>query len=119
MPKVKTLEDLFQAGLKDIFFAEKKILTALPKMAKAAINQDLRAAFEKHVAETEEQVSRLEQVFEEIEAKPQSKTCDAIMGIIAEGQEIMKDTRALRRSMRGFWRLPKPSSITKSVNTAR
>jgi ferritin-like metal-binding protein YciE len=91
MPKVKTLEDLFQAGLKDIFFAEKKILTALPKMAKAAINQDLRAAFEKHVAETEEQVSRLEQVFEEIEAKPQSKTCDAIMGIIAEGQEIMKD----------------------------
>jgi ferritin-like metal-binding protein YciE len=63
----KQLDELFHDTLKDIYYAEKKILTALPKMAKAAQNDDLRAAFEKHEGETEEQVSRLEQVFELIE----------------------------------------------------
>ena len=91
MAKEKTLRDLFHDTLKDIYFAEKKILTALPKMAKAAQSEDLKAAFEKHETETEEQVNRLEQVFEEIDAKPQGKTCDAIMGIIEEGQEVMKE----------------------------
>lgn len=89
--KTKTLQDLFHDTLKDIYYAEKKILTALPKMAKAAQNEELRDAFEKHEAQTEEQVARLEQVFEEIDAKPQGKTCDAIMGIIQEGQEIIKE----------------------------
>jgi ferritin-like metal-binding protein YciE len=89
--KTKTLDDLFHDTLKDIYFAEKKILTALPKMAKAAQNEDLKAAFEKHHDQTEEQVARLEQVFAEIDAKPQGKTCDAIMGILAEGQEIIKE----------------------------
>jgi ferritin-like metal-binding protein YciE len=93
MAKEKTLRDLFHDTLKDIYFAEKKILTALPKMAKAAQSEDLKAAFEKHLGETEEQVNRLEQVFEEIDAKPQGKTCDAIMGIIEEGQEVMKEYR--------------------------
>jgi ferritin-like metal-binding protein YciE len=87
----KQLDELFHDTLKDIYFAEKKILAALPKMAKAAQNDDLKAAFEKHEAETEEQVSRLEQVFEQIEAKPQGKNCPAIVGIIEEGQEIMKE----------------------------
>jgi ferritin-like metal-binding protein YciE len=91
MAKEKTLRDLFHDTLKDIYFAEKKILTALPKMAKAAQSEDLKAAFEKHEGETEEQVNRLEQVFAEIDAKPQGKTCDAIMGIIEEGQEVMKE----------------------------
>jgi ferritin-like metal-binding protein YciE len=91
MAKEKTLRDLFHDTLKDIYFAEKKILTALPKMAKAAQSEDLKAAFEKHADETEEQVNRLEQVFEEIDAKPQGKTCDAIMGLLEEGQEIMKE----------------------------
>jgi ferritin-like metal-binding protein YciE len=77
--------------LKDIFYAEKKILTALPKMAKAAQNEDLKAAFEKHEGETEEQVARLERVFEAIEKKPQGKKCPAIDGIIEEGQEIIKE----------------------------
>lgn len=89
--KDKTLQDLFHDTLKDIYFAEKKILSALPKMAKAAESDELRAAFEKHEGQTEEHVERLEQVFEEIDAKPQGKTCDAIMGIIAEGQEVMKE----------------------------
>jgi ferritin-like metal-binding protein YciE len=91
MAKQKTLQDLFHDTLKDIYFAEKKILAALPKMAKAAQSSDLRAAFEKHEAETEEQVERLEQVFELLEEQPRGKTCPAIVGIIEEGQEIMKD----------------------------
>jgi ferritin-like metal-binding protein YciE len=91
MAKEKTLHDLFHDTLKDIYYAEKKILGALPKMAKAAQSEDLKAAFEKHESETEEHVSRLEQVFEAIDAKPQSKTCDAIIGIIEEGQEVMKE----------------------------
>jgi ferritin-like metal-binding protein YciE len=91
MAKQKTLDDLFHDTLKDIYFAEKKILVALPKMAKAAQSEELRAAFEKHQAETEGQIERLEQVFAEIDAKPQGKTCDAIMGIIEEGKEIMED----------------------------
>jgi ferritin-like metal-binding protein YciE len=91
MSKVKTLENLFHDTLKDIYFAEKKILVALPKMAKAAQSEELRAAFEKHHAETEGQVERLEKVFAEIDAKPQGKTCEAIMGLIDEGKEIMEE----------------------------
>src|SRR5258708_37702770 len=91
MAKEKTLQDLFHDTLKDIYFAEKKILTALPKMAKAADSDELRAAFEKHQGETEGQVGRLEQVFEVIGQPPKGKTCDAILGIIEEGQEIMKE----------------------------
>jgi ferritin-like metal-binding protein YciE len=89
--ETKGLTELFHDTLKDIYFAEKKILSALPKMAKAAQSRELRAAFEKHEQETKGQVSRLEQVFELIKQKPQGKTCDAIMGIIEEGQEIMKE----------------------------
>ena len=70
----KTLRDLFHDTLKDIYFAEKKILTTLPKMAKAARSEDLRAAFDKHHGETEGHVARLEEVFQLIEKKPQGKT---------------------------------------------
>ena len=98
MVKDKTLHDLFYDTLKDIYFAERKILSALPKMAKAAQQPDLKAAFLKHEDETEGQVARLEKVFEIIGEQPRAKTCDAIMGIIDEGKEIMdeyKGTRAL------------------------
>jgi ferritin-like metal-binding protein YciE len=91
MAKQKTLQDLFHDTLKDIYFAEKKILTALPKMAKAAQSDDLRAAFEKHEGETEKQVERLEQVFDLLGQSVRGKNCPAIVGIIEEGQEIMKD----------------------------
>ena len=91
MASEKNLHELFHETLKDIYFAEKKILSALPKMAKAAQSEDLKAAFEKHETETEEHVARLEKVFEEIDASPRGKTCDAIMGIIEEGQEVMKE----------------------------
>ncbi len=91
MPKQKTLRDLFHDTLKDIFFAERKILSALPKMAKAARSDELRAAFEKHRGETEEHVRRLEQVFEELGENAKGKTCEAINGIVAEGEEIIKE----------------------------
>jgi ferritin-like metal-binding protein YciE len=87
----KNLKELFHETLKDIYFAEKKILSALPKMAKAAQSPELKAAFEKHEGETEEHVNRLEKVFEELDEAPRGKTCDAIMGIIEEGQEVMKE----------------------------
>ena len=87
----KTLRDLFHDTLKDIYFAEKKILTTLPKMAKVARSEDLRAAFDKHHRETEGHVERLEEVFQLLEKKPQGKTCDAIVGITEEGAEIIKE----------------------------
>jgi ferritin-like metal-binding protein YciE len=87
----KKLDELFHDTLKDIYYAEKKIMTALPKLAKAAQSEDLRAAFEKHRTETEGHVDRLEQVFEQIGKKPQGKTCDAIIGLVEEGQEIIKE----------------------------
>src|SRR5689334_19423542 len=92
----KQLDELFLDTLKDIYFAEKKILSALPKMAKAAQNEDLKAAFEKHHKETEGQVARLEKVFGMVDQAPKGKTCDAIMGIIEEGQEIMKEYKGTR-----------------------
>ena len=91
MASEKNLQELFHETLKDIYFAEKKILGTLPKMAKAAQSQELKAAFEKHETETKDHVARLEEIFDEIDETPRGKTCDAIMGIIDEGQEVMKE----------------------------
>ncbi|MNS46842.1 hypothetical protein D3C86_1206990 [compost metagenome] len=94
----KTLASLFHDTLRDIYYAERKILKSLPKMARAAQAPELKAAFEKHREETEGQVERLQQVFEIIGKPARGKTCDAIEGIIAEGDEIMeayKDNPAL------------------------
>ena len=87
----KTLNDLFHEALKDIYFAEKKILASLPKMAKAAQSPQLRAAFEKHHGETEAHVERLEQVFELIDKPARGKTCPAINGLADEAKDVMKD----------------------------
>jgi len=87
----KTLDELFHDTLKDIYFAEKKILATLPKMEKAAQAPELKKAFAKHQGETEGHIERLEKVFEAIDKKPQGKTCDAIVGITDEGAEIMKE----------------------------
>ncbi|RWP04724.1 ferritin-like domain-containing protein [Mesorhizobium sp.] len=91
MAKEKTLDDLFLDTLKDIYYAEKKILKALPKMARAASSADLKAAFEKHKDETDGHVERLQQVFELLGKRAQGKTCPAIDGIIEEGEEIMEE----------------------------
>lgn len=87
----KQLEDLFHDTLKDIYFAEKKIVATLPKMAKAVKSPELKKAFELHKTESETHVKRLEQVFALIDAKPQTKICDAIMGLIKEGDGVMED----------------------------
>jgi ferritin-like metal-binding protein YciE len=100
--KDKNLNDLFLDTLKDIYYAEKQILKALPKMAKAAHSEPLRAAFEKHLGETEGQVERLERVFELIDKPARGKTCEAIQGLLDEGKEIMeeyKGTEALDAGM--------------------
>ena len=89
--KEKTLDDLFLTTLKDVYYAEKQILRALPKMAKAAETEELRQAFQTHRDETEGQIGRLEQVFEILGKRASGKTCEAIQGIIDEGKEIMDD----------------------------
>lgn len=91
MAKEKTLDDLFLDTLKDIYYAERQIIKTLPKMAKAATSEELRAGFEKHLAESEGHVERLEQVFELAGQSARGKTCDAILGIIEEGKSIMED----------------------------
>ena len=91
MASEKTLDDLFLDTLKDIYYAERQILKALPKMAKAATSAELKAGFEQHLAETEVQVERLEQIFELIGKPARGKTCDAILGILEEGKSIMED----------------------------
>jgi ferritin-like metal-binding protein YciE len=98
MADSKTLNDLFLDTLKDIYYAEKQILKALPKMARAAQDPKVKAGFEEHREQTEGHVERLEQIFEMMGKPVRGKTCDAILGIIEEGKEIMeefKDTKAL------------------------
>jgi ferritin-like metal-binding protein YciE len=87
----KTLDTLFHDTLKDIYYAERKILKSLPKMVRAAQSPELKAAFEKHIGQTEGQIERLQSVFEIIGKPARGKTCDAIEGIIAEGDEIMEE----------------------------
>ena len=94
----KDLNALFLDTLKDIYYAEKQIYKSLPKMAKAAQSDQLRAAFEKHHDETEGQIERLDQIFELLGKPARDKKCDAIEGILDEGKEVMdeyEDTPAL------------------------
>lgn len=87
----KALDDMFHDMLKDVYYAEKQILKALPKMAKAAKSPELKKAFETHRTETENHVERLSDVFEAIGKAPRGKTCDAILGILEEGKAVMED----------------------------
>lgn len=89
----KTLDTLFHDTLRDIYYAERKILKSLPKMARAAQSPELAAAFEKHRGQTEVQIERLQKVFEIIGRPARGKTCDAIEGILAEGEEIAEEYR--------------------------
>lgn len=94
----KKLEDLFEDTLRDIYYAERQITKALPKMAKAAQSAELKQGFEQHLEQTEGHVERLEKVFELMGKRARGKTCDAILGIIDEGKTIMdefKDSEAI------------------------
>jgi ferritin-like metal-binding protein YciE len=88
---METLQDLFLDTLKDIYYAERAILKALPKMAKKATSEDLATAFERHRDETEQHVTRLEEIFSILDKPARGKKCPAIDGIIKEGQEIIKE----------------------------
>jgi ferritin-like metal-binding protein YciE len=86
----KTMQDLLIEELRDIYHAEKQLVRALPKMAKAAHSETLRKAFEQHTEETKGQIERLEQIFEELDTRSRGKHCDAMEGLISEAREIME-----------------------------
>jgi ferritin-like metal-binding protein YciE len=88
---VETLEDLLTHELKDLYSAETQILKALPKMAKAATNHELKTAFEKHLKQTEEQVQRIETIFDSLDGKPRGKKCVGMEGLIEEGAELIQE----------------------------
>ncbi len=88
--KIQNLRDLWVDELKDLYNAENQILKALPKMAKAAVDEELKAAFEEHLEQTRGHVERLEQIFEQIGEAPKGKRCKGMEGIIAEGKEMLE-----------------------------
>ena len=90
MKKLKTLNDLLVDQLRDLYYAEKLLVKALPKMAKRAYDEELKTAFKNHLDETETHIERLEQAFEELEVVARSKKCPAMEGIIEEGKEMME-----------------------------
>lgn len=91
--KVENLSDLFLHTLKDIYFAEKQIVKALPKMIKAADSKELAHALDAHLEETKGQIVRLEEVFKTLGKKPAGEKCPAIEGILEEGEELMQEIK--------------------------
>jgi ferritin-like metal-binding protein YciE len=89
--ELSTLQDLFREELQDLYSAENQIVKALPKMASAASSPDLRRAFEEHLRQTQNQVRRLEQIFQTLGEKPGGKTCKGMEGLLKEGEELMKE----------------------------
>lgn len=88
---METLRDLYVEELKDLYSAEKQLVRALPKMAKNASNDELKAAFENHLAETQGHVERLEEIFESLEASPRGKKCVGMEGLIEEANELLEE----------------------------
>jgi ferritin-like metal-binding protein YciE len=90
--KNSQLEKFFVDALKDIYWAEKHLTKALPKMQKAATSEELQQAIEDHLVQTEEHINRLEQIFEQIGHKPQAKKCDGMEGLVKEGESVVEET---------------------------
>lgn len=88
------LQEFFIGQVKDLYYAEKHIVKTLPKMAKAASSEELKAAFKKHLEDSKSHVARLEEVFALLEMKPRAKKCDAIEGITKEGESVIEETEA-------------------------
>ncbi len=91
MPKITTLEDAYIEQLRDLYSAETQLVKALPKMAKAANSEELRNGFLEHLEQTKEHVTRLEQIFEELDEKPTGKKCAAMAGLVEEGSETIHE----------------------------
>ena len=89
--KIETLEDLFLEQVEDLYDAEKRLVKALPKMAEATTSLTLRQAFESHLMETEGHVTRLENIFRTLGQDPKARTCDAMKGLISEGEDVIGD----------------------------
>ena len=89
--ELEHLQDLFVDGLKDVYSAENQLVKSLPKMAKAATDPQLRAAFQKHLAETQGQIERLDALFKALETSPRGKKCHAMEGLVEEGKEIIEE----------------------------
>lgn len=92
MAKVTTMEELFLDEIRDLYDAEKQLTKALPKMAKASVSDELREAFEGHLAQTQNQVERLERIFEALGEKATGRKCAAMSGLIKEGDEMVSDS---------------------------
>lgn len=90
--KIENMQDLFVGQIMDLYDAEQRLVKALPKMAEASNSPQLRRAFESHLKETEGHVTRLEKVFEQLGKKPKAETCDAMKGLISEGEDMVSDT---------------------------
>ena len=90
MKHLDSLRDLFVEQLRDLYDAENRLLKALPKMAEKASTKELKTAFEEHLEETRGQVDRLKQVFEHLGVEAKGETCEAMKGLVAEGEEVMK-----------------------------
>lgn len=91
MSKLNSLQDLLIHELKDLYSAETQLLKALPKMARAATSEKLKAGFEKHLSQTEVHAERLEEIMKELGESPRGKSCKAMKGLIEEGEEIIKE----------------------------
>jgi ferritin-like metal-binding protein YciE len=89
--KIETMEDLFLEQVEDLYDAERRLVKALPKMAEASTSQALRQAFESHLLETEGHVGRLESIFRALGQDPKAQTCDAMKGLVSEGEDIIGD----------------------------
>jgi ferritin-like metal-binding protein YciE len=90
--KIESMEDLFVEQIEDLYDAEQRLVKALPKMAEAATSPALRQAFESHLGETKGHVQRLENVFQALRKKPKGQTCDAMKGLIEEGEDLVSNT---------------------------
>lgn len=90
--KIETMQDLFNSQIMDLYDAEQRLMKALPKMAEASVSPQLREAFQTHLMETKGHVDRLEEVFRQIGAKVKGETCDAMKGLISEGEDMISDT---------------------------
>ena len=95
---MELLQELLIEELKDLLHAEGQLVKALPKMAKAAKDADLRTAFEEHLEQTKEHVERLKQVFEMLEEKPKTKPCKGMAGLVEEGAEVITDGKQMEEA---------------------
>ena len=90
---VKSVQDLLLSELRDLYDAEKQLVKALPKMAKAASSEQLRVAFQEHLEETKNQAERLEKVFEKLDTPTRGKSCEAMRGLVQEASEMMEEIK--------------------------